>query len=214
MDIDQRPTVSSTATFEERLRALREAHEALIERANPPEHLDNGRFTRYGHPVLTAAHTPLAWRYDLNPETNPLLMERMGINAVFNPGAIKVDDTYLLVARVEGHDRKSFFGVAESPNGVDRFRFWDEPIVMPETDEPDVNVYDMRLTRHEDGWIYGVFCTERKDPDAPEHDTSAAVAQAGIARTKDLTTWERLPDLTTPSAQQRNVVLHPEFVDG
>jgi 4-O-beta-D-mannosyl-D-glucose phosphorylase len=159
-------------------------------------------------------HTPLAWRYDLNPDTNPYLLERMGINAVFNPGAIKLEGKYLLIARVEGVDRKSFFAVAESPNGTDNFKFWDRPLVMPETEDPDTNVYDMRLTQHEDGWIYGVFCTERKDPEAPPSDTSAAMAQAGIARTKDLITWSRLPDLKTPSKQQRNVVLHPEFVDG
>lgn len=201
-------------SFDDRLQRLREAHEALVERPNEPLEETNGLFVRYRYPVLTAAHTPLFWRYDLNPRTNPFLMERMGVNATFNPGAIRLGDRYLLVARVEGADRKSFFAVAESPTGVDRFRFWDYPIVMPETDDPDVNVYDMRLTQHEDGWIYGVFCTERRDPAAPPGDMSAAVAQAGIARTRDLVTWERLPDLKTPSAQQRNVVLHPEFVQG
>ena len=163
--------------------------------------------------MLTAAHAPLSWRYDLDPATNPFALERMGINAVFNPGAIKLDGRYLMVARVEGADRKSFFAVAESANGVDGWRFWDYPVRLPQTAEPDVNVYDMRLTAHEDGWIYGVFCTERKDPRAP-HDLSAAVAQAGIARTRDLVTWERLPDLVTRAEQQRNVVLHPEFVSG
>jgi 4-O-beta-D-mannosyl-D-glucose phosphorylase len=166
---------------------------------------------RWHEPALTAAHTPLAWRYDLDPAANPNLLERLGVNAIFNPGAIKIDGRYLMVARVEGVDRKSFFAVAESPNGVDRWRFWDYPVRMPETEEPDVNVYDMRLTAHEDGWIYGVFCTERKDRRAP-NDPSAAVAQAGIARTRDLLRWERLPDLETSSEQQRNVVLHPTFV--
>lgn len=198
--------------FDQRLQALREAHRSLVERPNEPDSLGNGIYTRYRHPALTADHTPLTWRYDLNPETNPFLMERMGINAVFNPGAIKHSGRYLMVARVEGSDRKSFFAVAESPNGVDNWRFWDSPIRMPETEDPDVNVYDMRLTRHEDGWIYGVFCTERKDPRNP--DPSAAIAQAGIARTRDLVEWERLPDLKTPSEQQRNVVLHPESIDG
>lgn len=190
------------------------AYETLVERPNERLEVSNGVFFRYRYPVLTAAHVPVFWRYDLNPQTNPFLMERLGVNAVFNAGAIRLGERYFVVARVEGSDRKSFFAVAESPNGVDRFRFWDEPVVMPETDEPDTNVYDMRLTQHEDGWIYGVFCTERKDPAALPGDTSAAVAQAGIARTKDLKTWERLPDLRTASPQQRNVVLHPEFVGG
>ncbi len=203
----------AAAGFDERMSALQEAYEALLERPNQPADERNGLFVRYQYPVLTADHAPYFWRYELDRATNPFLIERMGINAVFNAGAIKLGERYLLVGRVEGMDRKSFFAVAESPNGVDRFRFWDYPISMPETDDPDVNVYDMRLTRHEDGWIYAVFCTERKDPDAPPGDTSAAVAQAGIARTKDLMAWERLPDLATPSPQQRNVVLHPEFVD-
>jgi len=202
------------ARFDSRLTALREAYEALVERPNQPVDERNGLFVRYRYPVLTADHVPYFWRYDLDRAANPFLMERMGINSVFNPGAIKLDDRYLLVARVEGMDRKSFFAVAESPSGVDRFRFWDYPIALPETDDPDVNVYDIRLTRHEDGWIYGVFCTERRDPNAPPGDMGAAVAQAGIARTKDLTDWQRLPDLVTSSPQQRNVVLHPEFVDG
>ncbi|MEO5814517.1 MAG: glycosidase [Gemmatimonadaceae bacterium] len=198
--------------FEHRLDALEAAHRDLLgRRAERVE--GNGIFERHHAAVLTAAHTPLAWRYDLDAERTPFLMERMAINAVFNPAAIKLGPRYLMVARVEGVDRKSFFAVAESENGVDGWRFWDAPVKMPETTHPDVNVYDMRLTAHEDGWIYGVFCTERKDPDAP-HDPSAAIARAGIARTHDLLAWERLPDLVTPSLQQRNVVLHPEFVDG
>ncbi|MEM1095140.1 MAG: glycosidase [Bacteroidota bacterium] len=205
--------LSTSPSFATRLARLQADHAALL--STPNVALDgNGIFERYRNPVLTAAHTPLEWRYDLDPSRNPFLMERMGINAVFNAGAMLHDGKYLLVARVEGMDRKSFFAVAESPTGVDQFRFWDYPVVMPETEDPDVNVYDMRLTRHEDGWIYGLFCTERKDPDARPGDLSSAIAQCGIARTHDLKTWERLPDLKTPSAQQRNVVLHPEFVDG
>jgi 4-O-beta-D-mannosyl-D-glucose phosphorylase len=164
--------------------------------------------------VITAEHTPLSWRYDFDPKTNPHMMERLGVNAAFNSGAIEVDGRILLVVRVEGNDRKSFFAVAESATGIDGFSFWDYPIVIPETQDPDTNVYDMRVVKHEDGWIYGIFCTERKDPKAPSWDTSSAVAQGGIARTRDLVTWERLPDLETSSPQQRNVVLHPEFVDG
>jgi 4-O-beta-D-mannosyl-D-glucose phosphorylase len=209
------PTATIAPTdFTARLRALEAEHEALVARRNEPLPGGNGIFERWKHPVLTAAHAPLFWRYDLDPATNPHLLERLAVNAVFNPGAIRLGDKYLLVARVEGADRKSFFAVAESSTGVDGWRFRDYPVRMPETDDPDVNVYDMRLTRHEDGWIYGVFCTERKDPAAPPGDLSSAVAQAGIARTRDLDTWERLPDLRTRSAQQRNVVLHPEFVDG
>jgi len=199
--------------FARRLQRLETAQRALLSRRNRMLASEGGIVDRYRYPVLTAAHAPLSWRYDLNPRTNPRLLERMGINSVFNPGAIKYRGKYLLVARVEGADRKSFFAVAESPTGVDRFHFWDYPIRMPETEDPDVNVYDMRLTAHQDGWIYGVFCTERKDPGAPD-DPAAAVAQAGIARTKDLEIWHRLPDLRTPSAQQRNVVLHPELVGG
>ncbi|WP_420153965.1 glycosidase [Siphonobacter sp.] len=201
-------------TFHERLAQLEEAHDRLIRRPNVKADLGNGLFDRYQYPIVTAAHTPLFWRYDLNPETNPFLMERFGINATFNAGAIKIEDKYLLILRVEGLDRKSFFAVAESPNGIDQFQFWEYPITMPETDEPDVNVYDMRVVPHEDGWIYGLFCTERKDPNAQPGDESAAIAQCGIARTRDLKTWERLPDLQTPSPQQRNVVLHPEWVKG
>lgn len=202
------------ALFQERLTQLQQNYEALITRKNTPEEVGNGIYKRYQYPILTAQHTPVFWRYDLNPETNPFLMERFGINATFNSGAIKLDDKYLLVVRVEGLDRKSFFAVAESSNGVDNFKFWDFPIIMPETENPDGNVYDMRVVQHEDGWIYGLFCTERKDPNAKIGDESSAVAQCGIARTRDLKTWERLPDLITPSPQQRNVVLHPEFVNG
>lgn len=200
--------------FEERKNQLTERYETLLNRRNEAVPLGNGVYDRYKYPVLTAQHAPLIWKYDFNPETNPYFSERLGINAVLNPGAIYLNGTYYLVARVEGADRKSFFAIAESDNGVDGFRFWDHPVVLPETDVPDTNVYDMRLVQHEDGWIYGLFCTERKDPDAPRGDLSSAVALCGIARTKDLVTWERLADLKTPSAQQRNVVLHPEFVDG
>jgi 4-O-beta-D-mannosyl-D-glucose phosphorylase len=200
--------------FRHRQHDLEAQHAALLHRPNKKQPLGNGIYDRYQHAVLTAQHAPLAWRYDFNPATNPFLMERLGINAVFNAGAIKHEGRYLLVARVEGLDRKSFFAVAESPNGIDNFEFWERPITMPETSEPDTNVYDMRVTQHEDGWIYGLFCTERKDPAARPGDESSAVAQCGIARTRDFIAWERLPDLKTPSAQQRNVVLHPEFVQG
>lgn len=200
-------------TFESRQEMLMTEHESLIRKPNTPTANFNGIFQRWKNPVLTAAHTPVFWRYDLDEKQNPFLQERLGVNATFNAGALYKDGKYLLVLRVEGYDRKSFFAVAESPNGVDQFRFWDYPIAMPETDDPDTKVYDMRLTAHEDGWIYGLFCTERKDRDRPE-DLSAAVAQCGIARTRDLIHWERLPDLITYSGQQRNVVLHPEFVQG
>ena len=200
--------------FYNRLSKLEEELEQLLNRQNEREETGNGIIDRYKFPVLTNKHTPLFWRYDLNEETNPHLMQRFGINAVLNAGAIKWNNKYLLVARVEAADRKSFFAVAESPNGVDQFRFWDYPVVMPETEVPDTNIYDMRLIQHEDGWIYALFCTERRDPAASEADQSAAVAQCGIARTKDMLQWERLNDLVTKSAQQRNVVLHPEFVDG
>ncbi|MNM33650.1 4-O-beta-D-mannosyl-D-glucose phosphorylase [compost metagenome] len=200
--------------FEQRKQQLTEHYESLISRKNEKLPISNGIYNRYRYPLLTAEHAPLIWRYDFNPETNPNFEERLGVNGVFNPGAIELNGKFYLVARVEGVDRKSFFAVAESDNGVDGFRFWDKPVVLPETDEPDTNVYDMRVVLHEDGWIYGLFCTERKDPDAAPGDLSSAVAQCGIARTKDLVTWERLADLKTASAQQRNVVLHPEFVDG
>ncbi|KAA9005388.1 glycosidase [Paenibacillus spiritus] len=203
-----------TPVFEERRQQLTERYEALVTRKNEKVPYGNGIYDRYRYPLLTAEHAPLVWRYDFDPERNPYFEERLGVNGVFNPGAIELDGKFYLVARVEGVDRKSFFAVAESDNGIDGFRFWDRPVVLPETEEPDTNVYDMRLVRHEDGWIYGLFCTERKDPDAAPGDLSSAVAQCGIARTRDLKTWERLADLKSPSAQQRNVVLHPEFVDG
>jgi len=194
--------------------ALVKAHNELIEKPNTPVAENNGVYTRYKNPVLTAAHAPLSWRYDFNPETNPFGMERIGINAAFNAGATKFNGKYIMAVRVEGADRKSFFAIAESPNGVDNFKFWDKPCVIPQLAEPDTNAYDMRLTQHEDGWVYGIFCTERKDPNAPAGDTSMAIANAGIVRTKDLENWERLPDLVSKTGQQRNVVLHPEFVKG
>lgn len=200
--------------FEQRKQALTERYEALISRPNEKQPYGNGIYDRYKYPLLTAEHAPLIWRYDFNEESNPYFAERIGVNGVFNPGAIELNGKFYIVARVEGNDRKSFFAVAESSSGVDGFRFWDHPVVLPETADPDINVYDMRLVKHEDGWIYGLFCTERKDPDAPPGDLSSAVAQCGIARTQDLKTWVRLADLKTGSAQQRNVVLHPEFVDG
>lgn len=199
--------------FNKKLNKLFERHEKLITKENKPIKEYNGIYQRYKRPILTAQHTPIYWRYDLSPISNPKLMERLGINAVLNSGAMEWKGKIILVVRVEGWDRKSFFAIAESENGIDNFRFWDYPITMPETEDPDTNVYDMRLTKHEDGWIYGVFCSERKDPNAAPGDLSSATAAAGIARTRDLVNWERLPDLKTKS-QQRNVVLHPEFVDG
>jgi len=187
----------------------------LISKKNKPVSVSNGIYNRYKNPIITANHAPLHWRYDLNAETNPLALERIGINATFNAGAMKWNNKYVLCVRVEGVDRKSFFAMAESPNGIDHFEFWDKPCVIPQIEgNPDTNVYDMRLIQHEDGWIYGIFCTERKDPKAPKGDTSSAIANAGIVRTKDLLKWERLPDLVSNSGQQRNVVLHPEFVNG
>ncbi|MBN1117215.1 MAG: glycosidase [Bacteroidales bacterium] len=200
--------------FNKRLKKITIDYKELIEKKNEVLFSSNGIFERYKNPILTGAHAPIHWRYDLNKETNPFLMERIGINAAFNAGAIKNEDKYLIIARVEGNDRKSFFAVAESPNGIDNFRFWERPIALPETADPDTNVYDMRIVKHEDGWFYGLFCTERRDPQAPDGDQSSAVAKCGIARTKDLIDWERLPDLISHSGQQRNVVLHPEFIDG
>lgn len=200
--------------FQEFLDMLTKEHEALLVRKNVKLPSQNGLFERYKYPILTAAHTPLFWRFDLNKKSNPFLIERFGINAVFNAGAMKFNGKFVLAARVEGTDRKSFFAIAESDNGLDNFKFWEFPVKLPETNIPDTNVYDMRLVQHEDGWIYGLFCTERKDPDAKAGDESSAIAQCGIARTKDLKVWQRLPDLVTKSQQQRNVVLHPEFVDG
>lgn len=202
-------------SFSERYNAIARDYDRLLHTPNTlePDEESAGVVFRYKNPVLTARHVPLSWEYDLNPETNPFLMKRLGINSVFNPGAIKLGDRYLLVARMEGYDRKSFFAVAESPNGVDNFRFWSEPVRLPR-EEDETNVYDMRLTLHEDGWIYGVFCSEAKDPAARPGDESSAIARCGIVRTKDLADWERLPNLKTSSPQQRNVVLHPELVEG
>lgn len=200
--------------FNTRLEKIKTDFKVLSEQKNEMLFSVNGIYNRYKNPVVTREHIPLHWRYDLNSETNPFFMERIGFNAAFNAGAIKLGDKYILVVRVEGNDRKSFFAIAESPNGIDNFRFWDQPITLPQNEKPDTNVYDMRLTQHDDGWIYGIFCTERKDPSAPEGDTSTAMAEAGIARTKDLITWERLPDLISTTGQQRNVVLFPHLIDG
>ncbi len=200
--------------FTHRKKELLEQHSELLSKKNSPEKLGNGIYKRYQNPVVTADHIPLSWRYDFNPDSNPFLMERFGINAAFNAGAIKFKGKYVMVVRVEGNDRKSFFAIAESDSPTEGFAFREYPITIEETENPDTNVYDMRLTQHEDGWIYGIFCTERKDYRVPASDTSSAIAQAGIVRTKDLEKWERLPDLKTNSEQQRNVVLHPEFVDG
>lgn len=200
-------------SFLEKIGTLRKQHEMLLSAANVPVDVPGSLVTRYKNPVVTAAHVPLEWRYDLDPVTNPYCLERIGVNACMNAGAIKWNGKYLLMVRVEGYDRKSYFAIAESPNGVDNFRFWERPVNLPDMDSEETNVYDMRLTAHEDGWIYGVFCSERHDPAARPDDLSAAVAKAGIVRTKNLVDWERLPDLVSKS-QQRNVVLHPEFVDG
>lgn len=197
------------------LNEIKKHHTKLLNKENKPTSNSNGVYQRYKHPILTAEHVPLHWRYDFNKDSNPHTMERIGFNATFNAGAMKWKDGYVLCVRVEGNDRKSFFAIAESPNGIDGFKFWDKPCVIPQIENnPDTNVYDMRLTHHEDGWVYGIFCTERKDPNAPKGDTSAAIANAGIVRTKDLLNWERLPDLVSNTGQQRNVVLHPEFVNG
>lgn len=199
--------------FQNRLKHLSKTHEELLLKKNVEKISVNGVYNRFEFPVLTPQHTPLEWRFDLDPSTNPFLLERFGINAVFNAGAIKFNGKYILAARVEGKDRKSFFAIAESENGIDNFTFWEYPVVMPPSEQPETNIYDMRLVLHEDGWIYGIFCAEHRDPEAPEGDQSSAIAQCGLARTKDLMKWERLPNLKTPSPQQRNVVLHPEFVN-
>lgn len=199
--------------FEEKLRSLQQQQEALLQRQNLPAEDTGGIVRRYTFPVVTADHVPLEWRYDFNPATNPYCLERIGVNACMNSGAIKWSGRYLLMVRVEGWDRKSFFAIAESPNGVDNFRFWERPVDLPDINQEETNVYDMRLTAHEDGWVYGIFCSERHDPDARPGDLSSAVAKAGMVRSKDLIRWERLPDLVS-KYQQRNVVLHPEFVDG
>ena len=208
-------TTMSIGVFQERKNALEKEHKEFLAKENKPVKQEgNGIYNRYKNPVVTAAHVPLNWRFDFNESDNPFLQERIGINATFNAGAIKWNGKYILAVRVEGIDRKSFFAIAESPNGIDNFKFWDAPCLIPQTNEPDTNVYDMRLTLHEDGFIYGIFCTERKDPTAPKGDTSAAIANAGIVRSKDLINWERLPDLVSNTGQQRNVVIHPEFVNG
>ena len=208
-------TKTEITRFQKRKAEIEHEFQQLIEQKNESQpSVGNGIFVRYKNPIITASHTPIEWRYDLNENTNPLLLERIGINATFNSGAIKWENKFILAVRVEGFDRKSFIAIAESPNGLDNFKFWEKPCVLPQTDEPDTNVYDMRLVNHEDGWIYGIFCTERKDPKAPAGDTSSAIANAGIVRTKDLINFERLPDLISNTGQQRNVVLHPEFVNG
>ncbi|WP_238857893.1 glycoside hydrolase family 130 protein [Poritiphilus flavus] len=193
---------------------LFENYERLVGRTNSPVPESNGIITRYQYPIITADHIPVNWRYDLNQKTNPFGLERIGVNAAFNAGAIKWKGKYLLAVRVEGSDRKSFFAFAESENGIDNFRFWEKPLVLPQNDEPDINAYDLRLVAHEDGYIYGIFCAERKDPSAQPYDTVSAVAKAGIIRSRDLKQWERLPNLICGSAQQRNVTLHPEFING
>jgi len=201
--------------FKKRLSKIKSDYEKLIKRKNKIDNtFYNGILDRYIFPVVTASHVPIEWRYDLDERSNPFFMERMGINSTFNAGAIELNDKILLVVRVEGYDRKSFFAVAESKNGIDNFKFWDKPILMPEPpDEKETNIYDMRLVKHQDGWIYGLFCSEDRDPKASPSDLSSAVARCGIARTRDLISWERLPNLKS-KYQQRNVVLHPEFVNG
>lgn len=200
--------------FNKKVKQLLNDYTEFVERKNEKLPTSNGIYNRYKYPVLTREHAPVFWRYDLNYDSNPYLMERLGVNAMMNSGAMLWQGKYILMPRIEGADRKSFFGIAESPNGVDNFKFWDYAIEIPDTDDPETNSYDMRLVEHEDGWIYGLFCAERLDPEAPKGDLSSAIAQCGIARTKDLKSWERLPDLKTNSPQQRNCVLHPEFIDG
>jgi 4-O-beta-D-mannosyl-D-glucose phosphorylase len=192
-----------------------EKQEKLLQRKNEiNEEFYNGIYDRYKYPVVTRHHVPVHWRFDLNKETNPYFMERLGINAAFNAGAIYHEGKYYLVVRTEGLDRKSFFALAVSDNGIDQFRFIDTPLTWEDFDKDETNIYDMRLVQHEDGWVYGIYCSESKDPDVPLTDTSSAVAQAGLVRTKDLKKWERMPNIQTSSPQQRNVVLHPEFVNG
>ncbi|HEM49031.1 MAG TPA: glycosidase [Caldithrix sp.] len=200
--------------FDAQLKKLNKKYNTLITKKNKKRSSKNGIYSRYKNPVLTHEHVPLFWRYDLNYKTNPFLQERLGINAVMNAGSIMWKGKYILAPRIEGLDRKSFFGIAESPNGIDNFKFWDYPMVIPGLEDTETNMYDLRLTEHEDGWIYGMFCAESKDPDAPRGDLSSAIAQCGIIRSKDIRTWERLPNLKTKSPQQRNCVVHPEFVDG
>ena len=208
--------MNATDIFLKRKNELEEEYKSLVEKPNMPiKEFNNGIFTRYQNPVLTNQHIPLEWKFDFNPESNPYFLERIGFNAAFNAGAIKYKGKYLLCARIEGNDRKSFFAIAESNTGIDHFKFWDKPCIIPQIEgNPDTNAYDMRLVQHEDGWIYGIFCTERKDPNTPAGDTSSAIANAGIVRTKDLINFERLPDLISNTGQQRNVVLHPEFING
>ncbi|TFH48639.1 MAG: glycosidase, partial [Bacteroidia bacterium] len=201
------------AEFDTRVEKLFDDHNKLTGRRNKVRAGGNGIYDRYVYPVITRDHTPVFWRYDLDHATNPHLMTRLGINTTFNAGAIKLNGKYYMAVRTEGFDVKSFFAIAESPNGIDKWRFWDHPVAMPVTDDPEMNVYDIRLTQHEDGWIYGLFCAERKDLSKPD-DSSAALASCGISRTRDLVSWERLDDLSSAAAQQRNCVLHPEFVQG
>lgn len=206
-------TTMDRKLFDEQVKALFDGYNRIINRKNIKQQSGNGIYDRYVYPAITRNHVPVFWEYDLNYESNSHLMTRLGVNTTFNAGAIKLNGKYHMVVRVEGFDVKSIFGVAESPNGLDQWKFWNQPIVMPVTDDPETNVYDIRLTQHEDGWIYGLFCAERKDTAQP-NDSSAALASCGIARTKNLKEWERLPDLKSNAAQQRNCVLHPEFVQG
>ena len=206
--------VGASREWAKRLTKLRKKHEKFLSKKNPVDRKwDNGVFERFENPAITYRHAPIELRFDLNPKTNPYLMERLGVNATLNPGAFFWKGKVHMVVRFEGYDRKSIFAIAESPNGIDNWRFWDEPVDLPEV-KPETNVYDMRVTFHEDGWIYGVFCSEAKDPDAKPGDLSSAVAVAGMVRTRDFKLWDRLPNLKTPASQQRNVVLHPEFVSG